>query len=185
MASTFTAARSRGYDRRATRLLAGLHRTLAAVADAAAAPDAAVLDAGTGPGALLTRLADRRPDLRLHGLDSSPHMIDLARGHLGARAELTVGDVAALPYPDRSFDLALSSLSLHEWPDPAAGLAELARVLRPGGRLTIVDFRWLPAAPVLAALRAVGDPATVRRTPLRPPRYPVAPYARFDARRSG
>ena len=49
--------------------------------------------------------------------------------------------MASLPFPDGSFDLVVSTLSLHHWADPQAGLAEIARVLRPGGRALIWDFR--------------------------------------------
>jgi len=49
--------------------------------------------------------------------------------------------VASLTFPDRSFDLVVSTLSMHHWSDPAAGLAEIGRVLRPGGRALIWDFR--------------------------------------------
>ena len=52
-----------------------------------------------------------------------------------------VGDAASLPLPDRSFDLVISTLSMHHWADVPAGLAEIARVLRPGGRALIWDFR--------------------------------------------
>jgi SAM-dependent methyltransferase len=52
-----------------------------------------------------------------------------------------VGDVAALAFPDQSFDLVVSTLSMHHWADPTAGLAEIGRVLRPGGRALIWDFR--------------------------------------------
>jgi SAM-dependent methyltransferase len=52
-----------------------------------------------------------------------------------------VGDVAALAFPDRSFDLVVSTLSMHHWADPAAGLAEIGRVLRPGARALIWDLR--------------------------------------------
>jgi SAM-dependent methyltransferase len=49
--------------------------------------------------------------------------------------------VAALAFPDGSFDLVVSTLSMHHWAEPTAGLAEIGRVLRPGGRALIWDFR--------------------------------------------
>ncbi len=52
-----------------------------------------------------------------------------------------VGDVASLPFPDASFDVVVSTLSMHHWTDPAIGLAEVARVLRPDGRALIWDLR--------------------------------------------
>ena len=57
------------------------------------------------------------------------------------RPSFLVGDVAALPFPDESFDLVVSTMSMHHWADPTAGLAEIDRVLRPDARALIWDFR--------------------------------------------
>ncbi|MBF6204110.1 class I SAM-dependent methyltransferase [Streptomyces gardneri] len=181
--TAFGEKQSLGYDKRATRLLGGLYRRIAADIDGAARPGAWVLDVGTGPGKLLAHVRDRRPDLRLHGVDLSPHMIDLAEATLAASAaELQVGDVGALPYPDDSFDLIVSSLSMHEWPEPDRAIAELARVLRPGGVVAIYDFRFVRAAAALDALRRSFEAATVRRELVRPRRHPIGLYARLIAR---
>jgi ubiquinone/menaquinone biosynthesis C-methylase UbiE len=82
------------------------------------------------------------------GLDLDPAMLARARTNTdragnrgGRRPSFLVGDVAALAFPDRSFDLVVSTLSMHHWADPAAALAEIGRVLRPGGRALIWDFR--------------------------------------------
>ncbi|WP_040779102.1 class I SAM-dependent methyltransferase [Nocardia pneumoniae] len=179
--TTFGEKQSQGYDRRATRLLGGLYQLITAYVDAATDPGAWVLDVGTGPGKLLARLHSGRPDLRLHGVDLSPHMIEIAERTLADRAEISVGDVGALPYPDDSFDLVVSSLSLHEWPDVDRAVEELARVLRPGGTVAIYDFRFVPAAPALRALRRCFPAATVRRETARPRRHPIGLYARFTA----
>jgi SAM-dependent methyltransferase len=53
--------------------------------------------------------------------------------------EFRVGDVASLPFADASFDAVVSTFSLHHWPDPAKGLEEIYRVLRPGGVARIYD----------------------------------------------
>jgi SAM-dependent methyltransferase len=115
---------------------------------AAVAPDRArVLEVGGGPGHLSIRLA-RQHGLQVTGLDLDPAMISRARanadrpggGHQ-SRPSLLVGDVAALAFPDQSFDLVVSTLSMHHWADPTAGLAEIGRVLRPGARALIWDFR--------------------------------------------
>jgi SAM-dependent methyltransferase len=131
-----------------SRLLLGpfLGRISADVA--AVAPDGAqLLEVGCGPGHLSMRLA-RRHGLQVTGVDLDPAMIARARANLdrpgdgdGRRPSLLVGDVAALAFPDRSFDLVVSTLSMHHWADPAAGLAEIGRVLRPGGRALVWDFR--------------------------------------------
>ncbi|MGK8522427.1 class I SAM-dependent methyltransferase [Nocardia asteroides] len=90
--------------------------------------------------------------------------------------------MGALPYPDDSFDLAVSSLSMHEWPEVDRAIAELARVLRPGGLVAIYDFRFVRASAALGALRRSFEAATVRREPVRPRRHPIALYARLTAR---
>jgi SAM-dependent methyltransferase len=114
---------------------------------AAAAPDGArVLEVGCGPGHLSTRLG--RHGFAVTGLDLDPAMIARARANTdrggnrgGRRPSFLVGDVAALTFPGRSFDLVVSTLSMHHWADPAAGLAEIGRVLRPDARALIWDFR--------------------------------------------
>jgi SAM-dependent methyltransferase len=115
---------------------------------AAVAPDGArVLEVGCGPGHLSIRLA-RRHRLEVTGLDLDPAMIERARANAARRGDgderrpsFLVGDVASLTFPDGSFDLVVSTLSMHHWADPAAGLAEIGRVLRPGGRALVWDFR--------------------------------------------
>ncbi len=130
------------------RLLLGslLERIAADVA--AAAPDGArVLEVGCGPGRLSILLA-RRHGLDVTGLDLDPAMVERARAntarsarHDGREPSFLVGDVASLAFPDQSFDLVVSTLSMHHWADPVAGLAEIGRVLRPGGRALVWDFR--------------------------------------------
>jgi SAM-dependent methyltransferase len=84
----------------------------------------------------------------MSGVDLDPAMIARARAGSGRRGDagqprprFLVDDAAALAFPDGSFDLVVSTLSLHHWADPAAGLAEVGRVLRPGGRALIWDLR--------------------------------------------
>jgi len=79
---------------------------------------------------------------RVIAVESSRAMLAAARRRLGARAnlELRPGDVEALPIDDRSLDAAVISLVLHHVADPAAALREVARVLRPGGRLLLIDM---------------------------------------------
>jgi ubiquinone/menaquinone biosynthesis C-methylase UbiE len=155
----FDRRRSESYDRLARRALGGLYRRVAGHVAAAAAPGAAVVDVGTGPGRLLHALAERRPDLSLTGVDVSPDMISVAerqaraRGLAGALV-FRVGDVGALPLEDDSADLLVSTLSMHHWPDLDAAGRELARVLRPGGQALLYDFRFAPIGRAMAALRA-------------------------------
>lgn len=138
---------SRMYDFLSRRVLRRMYRRLAADVAGEAPHGGAVLDVGTGPGVLLVELAARRPDLRLTGVDLSADMIAAATRNLrpfGERASAHVGDVTSLPFPDGSFDLIVSSLSLHHWDHPEAAVPELARVLRPGGRVYIYDFPFAP-----------------------------------------
>ena len=136
------------YDAMSHRLLLGSLLQPIAADVAAAAPDGArVLEVGCGPGRLSILLA-RRHGLEVTGLDLDPAMIQRARRNAahsaqgtGRRPSFLVGDVASLAFPDRSFDLVVSTLSMHHWADQAAGLAEIGRVLRPGGRALIWDFR--------------------------------------------
>ena len=142
----FEGAGAHRYDRMAW-LMRPLYRRIAADIAAGTPYGARVLDIGTGPGRLLTALARRRPDLDLTGVDVSAAMVDIAAGHLaqfGDRARAVTGDAAGLPFPDDTFDLVVTSFSLHHWPDvPAAG-AEIGRVLRPGGHLGVYDFARAP-----------------------------------------
>jgi SAM-dependent methyltransferase len=96
----------------------------------------AILDAGCGSGPLMEALRDR--GAVVSGFDLSPAMVELARRRLGDDADVRVADLGApLPYPDDAFDVVVASLSLHYVEDWASALAELRRVLRPGGRLIV------------------------------------------------
>jgi SAM-dependent methyltransferase len=135
------------YDTLSRLLLGPLVRRIAADVAAVAPDGARVLEVGCGPGHLSVRLA-REHGLEVTGLDLDPAMVARARANTdravhrgGRRPSFLVGDVAALAFPDRSFDLVVSTLSMHHWADPAAGLAEIGRVLRPGARALIWDFR--------------------------------------------
>jgi ubiquinone/menaquinone biosynthesis C-methylase UbiE len=90
-----------------------------------------VLEVGCGPGDMAQRIV-RETGAELVALDISPRMVELACG-LGVDAR--VGDVQELPFDDGSFDCAVAGWMLYHVPDLDRGLAELARVLRPGGRL--------------------------------------------------
>ena len=107
-----------------------------------------VLDIGCGTGAHLELY--KRLGCKLFGIDSSAAMLQIARRRLGDQAELYLGDASAMPYPDRSFDLAMSSLVLHEMPHPirSAVLNEIKRVIKSDGRILLIDFNPGPAQPL-------------------------------------
>lgn len=128
-----------------------VHRVRRRIADLAQAkPGDAVLDVGCGPGDLALVLAERvGPTGTVAGIDPSPEMIARARQKAQRRqidADFRVEPVEALSFADRSFDAVVSSFAFHHLPGdlkPRA-LASIARVLKPGGLVCIVDF--MPSA---------------------------------------
>lgn len=95
-----------------------------------------ILDAGCGSGPLAAALRER--GATVSGFDRSAAMLRLARRRLGEDADLVVADLAEpLPYADGAFDDVVASLVLHYLEDWTAPLAELRRVLVPGGRLIV------------------------------------------------
>jgi SAM-dependent methyltransferase len=158
------------YDRLSRLLFSSFFKPVAADIAAAAPPGAKVLEVGCGPGLLSTRLAGEH-GLDVTGLDLDPAMIERATanaarslGNREDRPSFVVGDVAALPFADASFDLVVCTFAIHHWADPAAGLTEIRRVLRPDGRLLAWDFR--PGSQLFHGHMA--DPAEhAHGTPLR------------------
>jgi SAM-dependent methyltransferase len=94
-----------------------------------------VIEVGGGQGELAERLQTEL-GAEVAFVDQSPRMVELARSRGVLDAQ--VGDVASLPFPDASFDTAVAAWMLYHVPDLDRGLAELARVLEPGGRLVAV-----------------------------------------------
>ena len=175
--ATCSAPSARAYDRTFGWLLGGLYRRLAddLVAAVGAMPAPEILEIGPGPGGLAVELARRHVGVRLTGLDIDPAMVGRAsararREGLDDRLTFLVGDVAALPFPDSSFDLVTSSFSVHHWPDAAAGFAEIRRVLRPEGRAIVYDLpdRWgrlETKAPPLGEVAVAGGFVDATATP--------------------
>ena len=97
----------------------------------------AVLDVGCGTGRLLRAAHDRWPNARLLGVDPSEGMVQAGRAL--TPAEIHLAGAEEIPLPDRSVDLAFSTIAFHHWTDAARGLREVARVLRPGGAFILVD----------------------------------------------
>ncbi|WXG43634.1 MAG: class I SAM-dependent methyltransferase [Promethearchaeati archaeon SRVP18_Atabeyarchaeia-1] len=115
-----------------------------------------VIDIGCGGGRLVLRLAKSYPFEEVIGLDLSDKMLRLARRRaidagLGDRVKFKEGNAEMIPYPSGSFDLVVSTLSLHHWSRPELVFDEIARVLRPAGKCVLGDMRRDPM-PVFTGL---------------------------------
>lgn len=155
------------YAAGAPRLFRGLHRraaddVVAAIGDRTAT----IVDVGSGPGDLVRELAGRLSAARIVGVEPADAMREIATARGGA---FVAGTAEALPFPDASLDLVVSTLSAHHWPDPTAALRELDRVLRPGGEARIYDVRFAAYSPAeLDRFAGVAglDPGRITRTVL-------------------
>ncbi|HET8672643.1 MAG TPA: class I SAM-dependent methyltransferase [Thermoleophilaceae bacterium] len=121
----------------------------AMVAAVRAGPDERVLDVACGTG-LVSRALVRRYGCRVVGLDQSEQMLDRARALTADTpgVELVQGEAEKLPFADGAFDSLTFTYLLRYVDDPGATMRELARVVRPGGRVAMLEF-FVPAGPVL------------------------------------
>jgi 2-polyprenyl-3-methyl-5-hydroxy-6-metoxy-1,4-benzoquinol methylase len=120
-----------------------------------------ILDVGCATGRLLERLAAAGAR-RLAGSDLAPRIVDVARARLASRgvdADLRAADAeSVLPWPGGSFDVVTMTGVLHHFLRPEAALAEIARVLRPGGRLIVSDACFFPPVRVIFNLALLVHP---------------------------
>jgi demethylmenaquinone methyltransferase/2-methoxy-6-polyprenyl-1,4-benzoquinol methylase len=137
------------YDALNTAMTAGLHHRWRARAVELARVEAGdrVLDVATGTGDLALELARRvAPGGEVHGSDFSEGMLARARAKASSLAPGAVrpsfewGDALALPYADDSFDAATVGFGARNFSDLAVGLAEMTRVVRPGGRVVVLEI---------------------------------------------
>ena len=156
-------------------------RRVAQIIAAEPAPD--ILDLACGTGDVALALADGR---RTVGLDLTMPMLEIARRRSSSVAWIA-GDMTLLPFRDASFDAVTTSYGLRNVPDLDAALREIARVLRPGGRLVSLDFNkpessavraiylgYLTVAGGALGLALHGDSETYRYIPHSIRRYPGA-----------
>lgn len=149
------------YDRQmqtAERLLLGAHRDWAV-----RQVDGRVLELGVGTGLNLPLYA---PGVQVTGVELSEAMIEQARnrvatGTVAAQVDLRLGDVQHLPLADGSVDAALSTYTFCSIPDPDAAAREALRVVRPGGRLVLVEH-GIAGGPLVRAAQRLLDPLSVR-----------------------
>jgi demethylmenaquinone methyltransferase/2-methoxy-6-polyprenyl-1,4-benzoquinol methylase len=145
LAEVLSFAQNRRWRRELVRHLA-LHRP------------STILDVATGTGGVALALA-AETEARITGVDLSDAMLErgrerVGRAHLGARISLEPGRAEALQYKAESFDAVSFTYLLRYVADPAATVAELARVIRPGGHMSSLDFYVPPNAPWRIAWRA-------------------------------
>jgi SAM-dependent methyltransferase len=119
------------------------------------------LDVGCGNGAFTEALIARCAPREVIAIDPSDGQLAYARARPGTKmAQFRVGDAQALPFSDGSFDVAAMALVISFLPDPAKAIAEMARVVRPGG--WIATYMWdipgggLPLEPIHVAMKSLG-----------------------------
>ena len=135
------------------------------------------VDIGCGNGAFTEMIVDRCAPVEVQGIDPSPAQLAFARTRPAARlAQFREGDAMALPFAENAFDVATMALVIFFVPDPAKSVAEMARVVRPGG--VIAAYAWdvlgggFPLEPIQAETRALG---------LKTLRPPSVDASRIDA----
>jgi ubiquinone/menaquinone biosynthesis C-methylase UbiE len=127
------------------------------------------VDIGCGNGAFTELLVERCAPAEAHGIDPAPAQIAFARSRPAARvAQFHEGNAMALPFPDNKFDVATMALVIFFVPQPEKGVAEMVRVIKPGG--LVASYAWdvpgggFPMESFRAQMRAMG------LTPMGPPR---------------
>jgi demethylmenaquinone methyltransferase / 2-methoxy-6-polyprenyl-1,4-benzoquinol methylase len=108
------------------------------------------LDVATGTGDLAMDAARHDPRITVTGIDFAAPMLEVGRAKLRAaglsgRIVLMEGDATALPFPDASFDVAAVAFGLRNMPDKRRALAEMARVVVPGGQVMVLEMTFAPA----------------------------------------
>ena len=137
----------------------GWQASCAALVQHLPADAARILDLGCGPGQVAAAVAPARPGARVYGLDIAARMLVEARRRLPANlaSRLTRADASRLPFEAGVFDAVTAHSFLYLVPDRSAVLAETWRVLRPQGRIVLME-PWAGAVTPRAVLRHSRDP---------------------------
>lgn len=135
------------------------------------------IDVGCGNGAFTELLVERCAPATVHGIDPSEGQLAFARTRSAARvAQFRLGDAMAQPFPDDAFDVAVMALVIFFVPDPAKGVAEMVRLVCPGG--TLAAYAWdmlgggFPLDAMHVEMRALG---------VTPPLPPSVDASRLEA----
>jgi ubiquinone/menaquinone biosynthesis C-methylase UbiE len=138
------------------------------------------IDVGCGNGAFTELIVAKTAPAEIWGIDPSDGQLAYARSRRGVEmAEFRKGDAMALPFPDHCFDVAIMALVIFFVPEPAKGVAEMVRVVAPGG--TVAAYAWdfagggFPLEPIQVELRTAG---------FSPPRPPTWEVSKMDALRN-
>jgi len=124
-----------------------------------------VLDVGCGGGRTISKLAAMAAQGEVHGIDYSEESVAASRRHnaqaiQAGRVEIHLADVGKLPFPDNTFDLVTGVETHFWWPDVAAGLREIRRVLKPGGTLILIAEVYKGADALVSRLCEKQAPIT-------------------------
>jgi len=124
------------------RMFEPIQQTVLALAAEAVPQPRRLLDVGCGTGRLLRSAEARFPGAELFGVDAAAEMVKQAVAAIPAGSTIHYHHAVAehLPFTNGEFDLVFSTMTFHHWPDQPAGVAEVARVMTPGGRWLIADF---------------------------------------------
>jgi ubiquinone/menaquinone biosynthesis C-methylase UbiE len=143
-------------------------------------PGLAWVDIGCGTGAFTQLVVDRCAPSEIQGIDPSEDQLAFAKERPAAKkAKFLLGDAMDLPFEDNRFDAAAMALVLFFVPEPEKGVAEMMRVVGPGGM--VAAYVWdipnggFPIDPIIAELRAMG------KTPVLPPSADVSPLDALEA----
>ena len=116
-------------------------------------PFQSALDLGCGTGEMLKLILQKDPHKELCGIDLSEEMLAVAKSKLPEQVKLLLGDSEALPFPDNTFDCITISFGLRNVTDKEKALRSMYRVLKPGGRLLVLEF----SKPIIEPLSKAYD----------------------------